>query len=422
MKKIYPLLEVKINDLGSQINVLEGKLTETGNLSEFEKVKLRALKISYNRYVEIMKAITTRNFDHYVQFMNDKINNEEQIAAICSGVLDQADVDYAKVFIINGNEKSSLDIIYDLKNQQELLNELTTYFKRKKHYTVDNEEKIRQDEQFLNYLNLIKDNEALVRTFMKSVSIIGTAENDKEVIMQDKLSRAELELADLSKNLFSSLKNGKAIAELEANIEKYKDELEKIKVVKERFGRLLEQMADVNLLPIAQQFVSPTANIDDTVEQKVVTYVKSSMRNDSFDISKDQRKIEEEVRALNSQIVRKEELLDGSYNRLSSYGKELVHKYEDEVIHILDVVNGKVQGEVTPILAAYVLKALMDAKSLSASALTKVTNSSSKGMDSLVASSEAIVKNTIINIQEAINGVTNRAAFDVNELGAFHLR
>ena len=378
LKKIYPLLEVKINDLGSQINVLEGKLTETGNLSEFEKVKLRALKISYNRYVEIMKAITTRNFDHYVQFMNDKINNEEQIAAICSGVLDQAD--------------------------------------------VDNEEKIRQDEQFLNYLNLIKDNEALVRTFMKSVSIIGTAENDKEVIMQDKLSRAELELADLSKNLFSSLKNGKAIAELEANIEKYKDELEKIKVVKERFGRLLEQMADVNLLPIAQQFVSPTANIDDTVEQKVVTYVKSSMRNDSFDISKDQRKIEEEVRALNSQIVRKEELLDGSYNRLSSYGKELVHKYEDEVIHILDVVNGKVQGEVTPILAAYVLKALMDAKSLSASALTKVTNSSSKGMDSLVASSEAIVKNTIINIQEAINGVTNRAAFDVNELGAFHLR
>ena len=61
---------------------------------------------------------------------------EEQIAAICSGVLDQADVDYAKVFIINGNEKSSLDIIYDLKNQQELLNELTTYFKRKKHYTL----------------------------------------------------------------------------------------------------------------------------------------------------------------------------------------------------------------------------------------------------------------------------------------------
>ena len=34
----YYLLEVKINDLGSQINVLEGKLTETGNLSEFEKV------------------------------------------------------------------------------------------------------------------------------------------------------------------------------------------------------------------------------------------------------------------------------------------------------------------------------------------------------------------------------------------------
>ena len=228
LKKFFPLLEVKINDLGSKINVLEGKLAETGNLSEFEKIKLRALKISYNRYVEIMKAITTRNFDHYVQFMNDKIKNEEQIAAICSGVLDQADVDYAKVFIINGNEKSSLDIIYDLKNQPELAKELTSYFKRKKHYTVDNEEKIRQDEQFLNYLNLIKENEALVRTFIKSVSTIGTAENDKEVIMQDKLSRAELELADLSKSLFSSLKNGKAIAELEANVEKYKAELEKI--------------------------------------------------------------------------------------------------------------------------------------------------------------------------------------------------
>ena len=39
-----------------------------------------------------------------------------------------------------------------------------------------------------------------------------------------------------------------------------------------------------------------------------------------------------------------------------------------------------------------------------------------------VESSEAIVKNTVINIQEAIKGVTNRAAFDVNELGALHLR
>ena len=58
------------------------------------------------------------------------------------------------------------------------------------------------------------------------------------------------------------------------------------------------------------------------------------MRNDSFDISKDQRKIEEEVRALNSQIVRKEELLDGSYNRLSSYGKELVHLILHDLIYL----------------------------------------------------------------------------------------
>lgn len=412
---LVPFIDNKLIDLKTRMSGLEDKLLSGEELSEFEKVKLKALTVTFNRYTEIKKAITMRNFDHYVQFMNNNLNSASQIIAICSSVLDQANVDYVKEFNINGNEKTAVDLIYDLKKQPDLTHELTVFFNRKKHYTVDNEEKIRTDEMFLKYLDIIKDNENLVREFMDAVFVIGTSENDKEVIVRDRLSRNKLRLGDLNKNFLSSLKNGREIDSLENSIERDEEELEKISEVKEKFGRILEELESVGLRGFAEQFVSPTANIDDSVEQRVVNFVKVSMRRNSFDIKDVKHKIEEEVRALNSQIVRKEELLGGSFSRLSTYGKELVSKYPEETEHILDIVNGNAKGEVTPLFAAYALKALMDSKSLNVTALNEITHAyDQKSMEALVTSYEAIVRNTAINVQNALGDVTSRAIFDTS--------
>lgn len=412
---LVPFIDSKLMDLKSKLNALDEKLVETGELSEFEKIKNRALTVTYNRYAEIKKAIQTRNFDHYVDFMNNNLNSATQIIAICSSVLDQANVGYAKSFVINGNDKTAVDLIYDLKNMPALAHDLTVYFNRRKHYTVDNLEKVRADEQFMAYLDTIKNNEQLVRDFMEAVHIIGTSENDKAVVVRERLSHNKTRLAELNKNFLSSLKNTKEIAYLESEVEKDEFELRKIISAKEKFGFILSELDKIGLRPFADQFVSPTANIDDSIEQRVVNFVKTSMRKDRFDIRSVKAKIEEEIRLLNSQIVRKESILDESLKNISSYGQELIKKYPEETEHILDVVNGNVQGEVTPIFAAYALKALMDSKSLKVSSLNEIVNAyDQKGFSALVSSYEAIVKNTAVNVKEAIGEVTSRAIFDTS--------
>lgn len=423
INSIIPDIDAKLAKLKQSIDTLEGKLLDQGSLSEFERIKLKATTVTYNRYVEIKKAITTRNFDHYVEFMNKNVSNATQITAICSSVLQSADVDYAKTFEINGNEKTALDIIYDLKKQPELTKELTRYFNRKKHYTVDNEMKIREDQQFLNYLKVIKDNEVLVRNFMDALFTVGTAENDKEVVVRERLSKDRLQLANLSKTVLSSLKNSREISSLSHSIDKDERELAKIVKVKESFGQLLEEMNKVGLTPIADQFVASAANLDDSVEQRVVNYLKAAMKKNSFDIREVEHKIEEEVRFLESQIFRKEELLEGSYEKLSVYGKELASKYEAESEKILDVVNNNIKGDVTPIFAAYALKALIDAKSLNFKALNDVMHAyDNEGIEALVSSYEAIVRNTVANVQQVMNDVTNRAIYDTKEFGQLKIR
>lgn len=423
IKNIIPNIDAKLKKLGSIIDGLQAELLERGELTDFEKIKLKATTVSYNRYSEIKDAIESRNFDHYVNFMNNNLSSANQIMAVCSGVLDQADVDYAKTFVINGNEKTAVDVIYDLKQMPSLSQELTRYFNRKKHYVVENEERIREDQEYLRYLELIKDNEVLFRKFMDSIIVIGTTENDKEVIVRERLSRNKLKLADLNKSVLASLKNIKIISSLESSIEKDEAELEKIERVKESFGIILSQMNDVGLMPIANQYVSTSANTDESIEQRVVDYVKVSMRVKSFDIKGVKTKIEEEVRLLESQIVRQKELLEGSYESLSSYGKELVHKYPEETEHLLDIVNDKVKGEVTPLFAAYALKALMDSKSISPANLTQITNNfKSGGLEALVDSYNAIVKNTAATLENAVNAVSQRAIFDQSDFGELKIK
>ncbi len=423
IRSIIPNINVKLEKLGATIDQLQVKVVESGELTDFEKIKLRAITVTYNRYAEIKDAIEKRNFDHYVNFMNNNLSSSNQITAVCSGVLDQADVDYAKTFVIKDKAKTAVDVIFDLKQIPNLAQDLTRHFNRIKHYVVENEEKIRDDQEYLRYLDLIKDNEVLFRRFMESIIVIGTDDNDKEIIVRERLSRNKLKLADLNRNVLTSLKNIKQISTLESVIEKDEAELEKIERVKESFGLIMSQMNDVGLTPIANQYVSTTANIDASVEQRVVDYVKVSMRAKSFDITDVKKKIEEEVRTLESQRFRKKDLLAGSYENLSEYGKELVSKYPDETKHMLDIVNNKVKGEVTPLFAAYALKALMDSKSISPANLTQITKiGKNGGLEALVDSSAAIVKNTAVTLENAYNAVSKRAIFDQSDFGELRIR
>lgn len=423
LNNLLPYINNKIADLKGKIDAISEKGVTEGELSKFDEIKLKALTVTYNRYSEIKNAIKTRNFDHYVNFMNSSLNNANQIIAVCSGALDQANVDYAKEFSINGSTKTAVDLIYELKDQPDLVSQLTLYFNRKRHYTVDNEEQVRTDQQFLNYLEIIKNNEALVRKFMDAVFVIGTNGNDKETVVRERISRNKLRLADISDNFLSTIKHGKEIASLESSLEKDDAELKKIMEVKESYETILESMASIGLGDFAEAFTHPQVTEKETVQQRVVAYVKVSMRRNRFDIHAVKTKIEEEIRVLESQIVRKDELLAGSLNKLNSFGRELILKYPNEAEAILDVVNGVGSAEVTPILAAYVLKALMESKSLSVKSINEITHAyDQKGIKALVSEYEVVIKRTAESIEKAIGDVTNRAIYDSSSYGELKIR
>lgn len=418
-----PFVTTKMDDLKTKIAEIEDMVAETGKISDIKRIKLKAMRISLNRYTEIKKAIETRNFDHYVEFMNNNINNGQQITAICSSVLSSVNVDYTKSFMIDGKEKTTLDIIYDLKNNPELAYELTTYYTKCDALKNDIQARLADDQKYLSYLELVKANEDLVREYIESVSVIGKKEKEDEIVLEERISRHRLQLADLGKNFFSGLKHINEIDSLESEIKKAESELEGIREQKEQFGVLLGKLDDLNLRPIIEQYVSETANLDDSIEQKVVMFVKASMSKGPIDIEQVKAKIQKEIEILNQRKAVDEERIIGERENLSDYAKCLVTDYYNETEEIMNVVNSRVNGNVTPLLAAYALKALIESKSLDSADLIGITQAyDTRGLAALVTSCEALVVNTGINLRDAIKDVVSRNEYDTLEPGAFRIK
>lgn len=423
LKNIIPDIDTKLINLKKQLDDLRAKVSVSGELSSFEEVKLKAYKISYDRYNMIKEAIVNRNFEAYTTAMNKNLNGARQIIAACSASLNDANIDFLKDFRIGGVSKTPVDIAFDIQDNPQLLSELMLYYKKDKNISVDYVEALNKDQEYLRYLHLADRYQDLLKHYMLALRKCGSEDENREVICQNRINKHKLDRARLNSTTLSALRNKKVIMGLDIMIEEDEETLEEIRVNKDRLLRLDKQIREVGLGPIIDQFNYAYRDYTGSVEQRIVDFIKVSMRKKGLDISRVESNVKAEIDSLNKTINKRDEYLSTTLESMSEYGRELVTKYPKETKQILDVVTNTKKNKVNPILSAYVLKSLMTAQNLSYEDINDIINVYDvDGMSDLVDSYESVVASTINSIESNLMDAISRAEFDVNDFSEMRLK
>lgn len=335
LKNIIPDIDTKLIELRKHLNALREKIRLNGELSSFEEVKLKAYKISYDRYSMIKDAIVSRDFEHYTIAMNKNLNSARQIIAACSASLNDANIDFFKEFKIMGASKTPIDIAFDIQSNPELLGELLDFYKKGDRVNNAYVDSLAQDQEYLRYLHLADKHQDLLKKYMLTLRKCGTDDENREVICQDRISRHKLERARLSSNTLNAIRNKKVITGLDIMIEEDEETLNTIKESRRRLEQLTKQIREVGLGPIIDEFNYAYRDYKGSVEQRIVDFLKVSMRKKGLNISRVEKHVQEEIASIKSIIDNKDQQREKTINNMSEYGRELVTKYHNETAQIL---------------------------------------------------------------------------------------
>lgn len=415
---IIPNIDAKLALLDLRIQEIKNKYKEEGSLTTFEMRKLQAARMSYNRYQDIKDAIETRNFEHYVDMMNKNLSNASQIIAVCSSALSMGEKDFSELFgeKISDEEHISenyLNILYRIVNNHQLISELKLYFKRENGAQVDSQH-YDKDNKYLEYLRLAKKYFPQLREYIAAKSLISESGRNKESMLRARLGKSKLELDSLSEGFFASIRNHKERVSLQHQIDKDEEELARIENKRPQIYELESTLKSIGLAPVIDAFDYKIEDKNDSPEQAAVDYLKANLSRTGLDITSVENKVAHEMSILNSRIEKRDSIVNGAFEHLSPYAQKLVTNFHDDVVKILDIIEEKRPGGITPLLAAYVLKALVDAKNISYEELNNIIRLyDSKGIHALVDSYENVVMNTTNNINDNIAVVDSRPLLDI---------
>lgn len=423
LNNFIPDIDTKLIELQRKLDELRGKVRTQGELSSFDEVKLRAYKISFDRYCMIKDAIVGRNFERYTEEMNKNLNSARQIIAACSATLENASFGFIKDFNIKGESKTPMDIAEHIQSDPKLLTELINYYKKDKNLSVDYADSLAKDQEYLRYLQLAYENQELLRKYMLTLRKCGTSEENREVVCQERLVRNRLERVNLLNEPLGAFRNRRTINGLDVLIEEDEEELKTIRESREELERLDKHIRHAGLGPIIDEFNYEYRDYTGSVEQRIVDFLKVSMRKKGLNISRVEKNVQDQISSLNSAMNNKDLYMRSYISKMSDFGRELVTKYPEETERILEVVTNKGKAKINPILSAYVLKSLMTVQGLSYEDINDIIKAyDTNGINSLVESFENVVKLTINSVENNLMGVYNRAEFDVHDLPDMRLK
>ena len=105
---------------------------------------------------------------------------------------------------------------------------------------------------------------------------------------------------------------------------------------------------------------------------------------------------------------------------MSFYARELVEEHFEDVKRVLSIIEGKQNGEFTPVIAALVLKALAVSKDFSYEEINEICDLN-QGAEKLFISYENVVTRSLREVQDLLEELETRDEYDVSDFGPIKL-
>lgn len=382
-----------------------------------KNIRLISLAGTKNRLLEFKKTIQEKNFRFYVESMCKNIKSSNALIGACYDVLSGGVEDFSYLFgesLANGTSigTEAIDKIFSIIHNTSLQKELEGYFKREK-ISQDHVEHKSDNNEYLRYLELAKANESLLKEYIELRTLTSESVLRREIELRNRIDTTTIELDNMSDSHMMRLVSTKRRNDLESIITTSTQELDKIKRNKLRKEDVAEKLREVGLAKVIDCYGRVIEGTTLTVEEKVAEFLKVSLRRTSLDISGAKMRIEGTNKQMDSLTARATQSIDKYKSTMSSYGRELITEYHDDVQKIMELLKDKSKRD--NLVTIYVLRILAKSKNLNYQDVIEICNLKT-GTEKLAEGYEKMITNLASSLQDDLVELEER---DIYDLSAF---
>lgn len=363
VKEIIPTIDEVVNRIMTFKAGIYEKFRESGKevMDLSDRIKLLTMEKNLRRLNGIKEAVEQRNFNSYINAMNNQISSSNDLVIIIKSVLSDGYNEYFSKNLIKGGKvnENVMMIIYSIMKDKTLFKELKEYI-HKEHEVEELKTDYEQDERDLDMFYKCREYENEFRRYIILTSRMkeyDTLEGELTAAVSESSSKID----DLTSQKYSRVFYNSTLKKLETDVLRKKDKLDRIHKQREELKILEDKLTSLGFGPILSSFKTELGQMNN-VYDKFVMYIKTKMNTDLFDVNGFIAGFKERMRKKRVEVSVSERKLPGILDNDGNLTKKLIEYYHDDVEKIVNLYN--VDEDMSKLIAFYVLNLLCSAKKL----------------------------------------------------------
>lgn len=325
--------------------------------------RLVAIKNNVQELNKLKESINRKDFRFFVQDMNAGLKNSEELIAACSAVLSQGQEDYVNLFgkdVVRDKKigEEGINVLFGILTNPLLKRQLKSFLMYEKQYNELREERD-EDAKFLDYIRLAKKYEESLREYLSCAK--SDLKSDIYLRNKEEVLSGELALNEIPTEGLAGILNKKRREKVEADLEKAKRGVRTYQESMTKRINLERILVEAGLGPIIDVYFKSAGDIG-SIEERVVTFIKSTMNRQHFNIEAAEGRLVARLEELDGLLASEKIKLESL--TLDPQARQYISLNYADVVRVLDIMDAKDSQSFSPLLAAYILKILSDVKNL----------------------------------------------------------
>lgn len=363
VKEIIPTIDEMVNRITTFKAGIYEKFRESGKevIDLSDRIKLLTMEKNLRRLSAIKEAVEQKNFNSYINAMNNQISSSNDLVIIVKSVLSDGYNEYFSNDLIKDGKvnENVMMIIYSIMKDKTLFKELKEYID-KEHEVNELKADYEQDERDLEMFYKCREYENEFRRYIILTSRMreyDTLEGELTASVSESSSKIE----DLTAQKYSRVFYNSTLKKLENDVLRKKDKLDRIHKQREELKILEDKLTVLGFGPILSSFKTELGQMNN-VYDKFVMYIKTKMNTDLFDVNGFIVGFKERLRKKRIEVSASERKLPNTLDGDGNLTKKLIDNYHDDVEKIVNLYN--IDEDMSKLIAFYVLNLLCSAKKL----------------------------------------------------------
>ena len=415
VKEIIPTIDEMVNRIMTFKTSIYEKFRESGKevMDLSDRIKLLTMEKNLRRLNTIKEAVEKRNFNSYINAMNNQISSSNDLVIIIKSVLSDGYNEYFSNDLIEDGKvnENIMMIIYSIMKEKTLFKELKEYID-KEHEVKELKTDYEQDERDLEMFYKCREYENEFRRYIVLTSRMkeyDTLEGELENSISETLSKIDA----LTGQKYSKVFYNSTLKKLETDVLRKKDKLDRIHKQREELKILEDKLISIGFGPILSSFKTELGQMNN-IYDKFVMYIKTKMNTDLFDVNGFIVGFKERMRKKRIEVSSSERKLPSVLEVDGNLTKKLIENYHDDVEKIVNLYN--IDEDMSKLIAFYVLNLLCSAKKLDYTDLNDVYVSDESMEETFKRLEECLNKDLeqineeVKNVEEDISSVMKKAS------------